>query len=153
MVALSQTGIQSSILFSRWCAHIVVKSNILYTPNVPKPWLLILKWRALRLAFKIGEMREVRGKEVCTIRWRAYKPNPSVYLHWYGKKAELGKDRNGWTLATGAQASNFHLEFVILCERCFVLLHYAVPWLERSQLFCSADGRQHVTLWLCLFVL
>ena len=43
--------------------HRVIQSNILLTPDVLTSLLLIPKLRALKLAFRIGKIGEIGGKE------------------------------------------------------------------------------------------
>lgn len=85
-----------------WNAY---KSNILLTLNVQNSWLLIQQLRALSLAFSIGKIREIRGKERYACKISRGHRNPFEYLHLNGKHAELGEGQK-W-MNVGSRGSDW----------------------------------------------
>lgn len=88
-------------------------------PSVVTTWLLILKLKALRLAFKLGTIREIRERGYGS-KWGAQEHPPTVCLHLNGKNAEFGgrSDRDKAKAPRGL--GGFHLAFVICYKWSFV---------------------------------
>lgn len=92
----------------------------LFTRNVLISWLLILKLRALSLAFKIGKIRERRKKgEVCEIS-RGCR-NPPTHLHLNRKDTELGEGQKWMNIVSrgSGEQFSFSLSFLVNGALCY----------------------------------